>query len=114
MSKSELTVYKACKDVVRAVEKSAATIDVDLIEGSIISEPDGDAYFSFKSTLNGVTKYAMHKIDVLDLISLPVYSLHSHMGDVAGRLVSAIYNQHHKNNEIPQTEKEYEQKTKWS
>lgn len=108
MSKSELTVYKACKDVVRAVEKSAATIDVDLIEGSIISEPDGDAYFSFKSTLNGVTKYAMHKIDVLDLISLPVYSLHSHMGDVAGRLVSAIYNQHHNHNRIPQDETQHE------
>lgn len=108
MSKSELTVYRACKDVVRAVEKSAKTIDVDLIEGSIISEPDGDAYFSFKSTFNGRTKYAKRKIDVLELISLPVYSLHSHMGDVAGRLVNAIYNQHHNHNRIPRDETQHE------
>lgn len=107
MSKSELTVYRACRDAVRAVEKSAPAIGVDLIEGSIISESGGDAYFSFKSTLNGVTKYAMHKIDVFDLISLPVYSLHSHMDDVAGRIVNAIYKQHHNDNRIPQDETQH-------
>ena len=37
MSKSELMVYNACKAIMQAVEEQASKIDVDLIEGDIIS-----------------------------------------------------------------------------
>ena len=64
MSKSEFVVYNACKEMVRTVESLASKIGVDAVEGSIISESNGAAFVSFMSTLNGNTKYAMHKLDV--------------------------------------------------
>ena len=104
MSKSELRVYTACKDMVKAVESMASNIGVDMVEGDIIADKYGDAYISFMSIANGNTKYAMHKLDVFDLISYSPEQLQVYMDDVAGRLVSAIYNQHHNDNRIPQTE----------
>lgn len=108
MSKSELMVYNACKAMVQAVEEQASKIDVDLIEGGIISEKNGDAYVSFMSIANGNTKYAMHKLDVYELISLSPEKLRAYMDDIAGRLVSAIYNQHHNDNRIPYDEVQHE------
>ena len=104
MSKSELVVYNACKAMVKAVEEQASKINVDVIEGDIISEKNGDAYVRFISTVNGNTKYVMHRLDVYELISLSSEKLQAYMDDVAGRLVGAIYNQHHNNNRIPQAE----------
>ena len=101
MSKSEFVVYNACKDMVKTVEALASKIGVDAVEGSIISESNGAAFISFASTLNGNTKYAMHKLDVLELISLSPEKLRAYMDDTAGRLVSVIYNQHHNENRIP-------------
>lgn len=108
MSKSELVVYKACKAMVKAVEEQASKINVDMIEGDIIAEKNGDAYISFMSLANGNTKYAMHKLDVFELISLSPEKLQAYMDDVAGRLVSAIYNQHHNSNKIPQSEVQHD------
>lgn len=108
MSKSELVVYNACKAMVRAVEEQASKIDVDLIEGDIISEKNGDAYVSFMSIANGYTKYVMRKLDVYELISLSPEKLQAYMDDVAGRVVNVIYNQHHNNNQIPQGKVQYE------
>lgn len=100
MSKSEFVVYKACKEMVREVEKQASKINVDMIEGEIISEKNGDAYVRFISTANGNTKYVMHRLDVYELISLSPEKLQAYMDDVAGRMVNAIYNQHHNHNRI--------------
>lgn len=104
MSKSEFVVYNACKEMVRTVESLASKIGVDAAEGSILSEYNGDAFISFASTLNGNTKYTMHKLDVLELILLSPEKLQAYMDDTTGRMVSAIYNQHHNDNRIPQTE----------
>ena len=104
MSKSEFVVYNACKEMVRAVEKQASKINVDMIEGEIISGSNGDAYLSFISTANGNTKYAMHKLDVYELISLSPEKLQAYKDDTAGCMVNAIYNQHHNDNRIPQGE----------
>lgn len=104
MSKSELVVYNACKAMVKAVEEQASKINVDTIEGSIISEKNGDAYLSFMSIADGNTKYAMHRLNVFDLISYSPEQLQAYMDDTAGRIVSVIYNQHHNNSRIPQME----------
>ena len=114
MSKSEFVVYNACKDMVKTVEALASKIGVDTVKGSIMSERNGDVFLSFESTLNGNTKYAMHRLDVYELILLSPEKLQAYMDDNAGRMVNVIYNQHHNDNKIPQTEEEYEQKTKWS
>ena len=110
MSKSELKVYNACKAMMQAVEEQASKINVDIIEGDILSDKNNDAYVRFISTTNGNTKYAMHRLDVYELISFSPEKLQAYMDGVAGKLVSAIYNQHHNNNRIPRTEEEYEQK----
>lgn len=107
MSKSEFVVYNACKETVRTVESLASKIGVDAVEGSIISESNGAAFVSFMSTLNGNTKYAMHKLDVFELISLSPEKLQAFMDDTAGRMVNAIYNQHHNDNRIPQDETQH-------
>lgn len=107
MSKSELVVYNACKDMVKAVEEQASKINVDMIEGSIISEKNGDAYVRFISTANGNTKYVMYRLDVYELISLSPEKLQAYMDDTAGRTVNVIYNQHHNDNRIPQDETQH-------
>ena len=107
MSKSEFVVYNACKDMVKTVESLASKIGVDTVKGSIMSERNGDAFLSFESTSNGNTKYAMHKLDVLELISLSPEKLQAFMDDTAGRMVNVIYNQHHNDNRIPQDETQH-------
>lgn len=88
-------------------EALASKIGVDTVKGSIMSERNGDAFLSFESTLNGNTKYAMHKLDVFELISLSPEKLQAFMDDTTGRMVNVIYNQHHNDNRIPQDETQH-------
>lgn len=101
-------------EIVRLVRKEAEALGFTDIS-SIVTETFNPEYliniiFSYK----GKSHRVCGSIPLVTIISLDADELELFIEYRAKDLLRHMYRVSGKNNEIPQTEKEYEQKTKWS
>ena len=109
-----IKVRNVLDEIARLVRKNAKELGFTDIT-SVVAETFGSQYliniiFSYK----GKSHRVHDSIPLVTIISLDADELELFIECRAKDLIRHMYRASDKYNEIPQTEKEYEQKTKWS